>query len=254
MVERINKAGGRGRGVVVTIDQIKLARRRKETRTVSPTPLSDPDQDQDLASGSLANSERTAKSLAERANETASTPAAAPVQAPRPAFRWPVPRSELRREFERTQRSQNPARKMRGFLRLIRRAAGLAGLELRYAKWLTACFAEWVGACGKRAKREDLALAVIGRLFHDSEKPPLGWRDIRRWLEDCPAWMERRRLKRLRAAEAPAEPVARETGLALLRGIRESLSSSKSAPAAGKVSADNGAERGEPSAASRKPP
>lgn len=179
-VERSDNAGGRGRGLRLSVNHIALARLLRNYDP-SPTPLSE-----DLRSGSAS---RFAAGPDGRGG-------AAPPAPRRREIKWPVDLAELRAEFHRTQRCQDLPRRMAGWQRLLRRTAGYRGLALRDSKLIAAAWATWTAPIGKASKREACLLPVITRLLHEKATPPMTWPALRTWFEGCEKWANEYHIER----------------------------------------------------------
>ena len=202
MVERLDARGGRGRGAELRIDHLALARRARseKTRTLPPhTPLS-PETDLHPASPVALRAERSASRLKSKSA-------------------GPPDRGALRSEFRRIERSGDPARRDRGWLRLIRRVAWHRGCEFAHSRAVSGAAGAAAASVGKGSKREAYLRACMVRVLNDPAIPPASWPVLVRWLAGAPEWYAHWSLKHEPQSRPnnPAEPQQR-AGAPVARG------------------------------------
>jgi len=185
---RSQNHGGRGCGLTLKVNHAILARLyRDQNLSPSPTPLY---KDQDLRSASAGI---TGVGLRQRWS------------APRLKSNWPVTLTQLKAEFQRTKASCDPARRTRGWQRLLRRTCGYRGLALRDSKLVAKAWATFSESTGKACKREASLIAVLTRVLRDSSPPPATWLELRAWLHGCEQWAAHHRVE---AAARRSEEIA----------------------------------------------
>jgi len=180
-VRKLDSRGGKGRGVLIEIDQNAIARRRMTAGSHTMIPS------QPLLRGSDLHA---AAPLALRAERSASRL--------KSKLAWPPTGSDLRSEYRRLRqsKSRSPRRRRNGWLRLIRRTAGYRGCEIWHSKIVTAAAADAAARIGKGGKRDAYLVAIAIRLRIDPALPPASWPALVEWLAGAPEWFAHWNLRR----------------------------------------------------------
>jgi hypothetical protein len=173
-VERRDSRGGRGRGLRLAINHPALT--REKLGNVPPLPF--------------------LRKILRSASACGAGPDGRGGGAPRRRgeSNWPVTWAQLQEELARNRRCRDPVRRMSGWQRLIRRSCGKRGLQIRDSKQIAKAWAIMTATIGKASKREASCLAVIERIVHDKQLPPMGWRELRAWLNGCEQWVSDERV------------------------------------------------------------
>jgi hypothetical protein len=208
-VRKLDSRGGKGRGVLIEIDQNEIARlqpvARRQTMIGFPNPFPDQDQDQDQdlhpAAPLALRAWRSASRLESKSRKSP------PTQAERLAM------------FRRTTRSPDSTKRVSGYLGGVRYAAWAQGCEWPHSVSVVEIAARFAGGIGKATVRDAYLRSAIVRLEH--EKPPGSWTALRTWLapDEVARWYAHWSLRHEPQSRSnhPAEPQQR-AGAPVARG------------------------------------
>lgn len=225
--KRSENQGGRSRGLTLAVDHIKLgqflrrageidgeASPQLENLSPSPTPLSEDRSRSGSASGERGPNHTSLPDTSGKAVRPHGQERLRRQETEILKPKWPTSKPEILAELAHGDRIQHPSAQRHYRMGTMRRAAGQAGLPLRFSKLVVAAFLQATAAIGKAAKRDDLAKAVILRLVYEGlcisreidgavhADVIQSWPELLSWIHGCERWLALRQLER--AAERSA--------------------------------------------------